>query len=190
MLKLLLLAALATAPPLPLEACEACRPGKVCAQHRAEEKEELKRLAPLLKSEDPGQRMGALSSAAALRRSRMMRALRSEDTPVASALHEAVQAPERCVRSQSVHTHEPGSGKRRDEERTGSEARRRREPWVSVVCQPTRGVQANCIRKHEERVEKAEPLVNRAKAAHPFLLNQRWLDDREGLAAGVKHGAG
>jgi len=98
MLKLLLLAALATAPPLPLEDCEACRPGKVCAQHRAEEKEELKRLAPLLKSEDPGQRMGALSSAAELTDSH-------ENAPskaVAKVLAEALEDDQLTVRETAI----------------------------------------------------------------------------------------
>ena len=98
MLKLLLLAALVTAPPLTLEDCEACRPGKVCAQHRAEEKEELKRLAPLLKSEDPGQRMGALSSAAALTESH-------ENAPsknVAKVLAEALDDDQLTVRETAI----------------------------------------------------------------------------------------
>ena len=60
MLHLLALAALALSPAPAVEDCEACRRGKVCAPHKANDKAELRRLAPLLDSEDVDQRMGEL----------------------------------------------------------------------------------------------------------------------------------
>lgn len=66
MLQLLALAALAFSPALALDECEVCRRGKVCAPHKAHDKAELRRLSVLLDSEDPDQRMSAVSYAAAL----------------------------------------------------------------------------------------------------------------------------
>lgn len=98
MLAPLLLAAFLIAPSSSPEDCDACRPGKVCATHRAEDKAELKRLGPLLESKDPAQRIGALGTVAALTEGH-------ENAPskdVAKALAAALEDDQLTVRETAI----------------------------------------------------------------------------------------